>query len=187
MANRSPLKEAQSSGKMPGGEPKGARNDNEELDFGDVFLGVVYAVIIPVVVYFGLSAVGLPVGAKTSISNKDLMTHNEKLKELKPAITQGEVALRVEEVQRRMKLVSDYLRRSRATDDNQRKGRWLEYAITVLGQCRNELEEVQSSLSGNPTLARDGAIEERIQLWLANVAELERVIHAEDPFKGLRG
>jgi len=187
MSNRTPLKEAQSSGNRPGGDSRGAQNEDSELDFGDVFLGVVYALIIPVVVYFGLSAVGLPVGGNSRISNEDLMAHNDRLGALVPPITRGEVQLRVEEVQRRMKLVSDYVRRSRATQDNQRKGRWLEYAITVLGQCRNDLEKIQSSLSGNPTLARDGALGERIQLWLANVAELERVIHAEDPFKGLRG
>ncbi|HIA27710.1 MAG TPA: hypothetical protein EYN79_06255 [Planctomycetes bacterium] len=187
MSNRSTLPEVDSPGNLAGDDPRRRGDEESDFDFGDVFLGVIYAIIIPTVVFFGLSAVGLPVGTRAPASPKDSMIHNEQLKALNPAIIREEVQLRVSNVERMMKLVDDYLRRSRATDDNQRKGKWLEFATAVLGRCRGELEDIQKALPQSRELSRDRAVGERIQLWLATVAELERVIAAEDPFKAVRG
>ncbi len=168
-------------------QPKVIRAEDQDspADPMEVVLGFVWALVIPLFVYLGLTLLGMPPGGGgQGASWEEQMRRNEEVIEVRPAVTYVEIQMRLDRVQELLQdRVPDYLRRANQTDDNRVKNQWQELAFSTLGICDVELKQVEDDVPNSESLgSRRGEVEQAIRRWRSHIASEENKIIRNNPF-----
>lgn len=160
------------------------QDDSDQLDFGDLTLGVVAAIVMPVLVAILLGIVGMPVGGSGGL-NVDQVQQIRDVKGYTPPMTIKEAQITLQRVQFWVDdRAADYIRRSRGTDAAQEKNYWQGIAIGVLGEAADDLSRVLDATALDlemKTLVRDAT-----QEWISKIDKLRSELDREDPFRQIR-
>jgi len=158
--------------------------ENDELDFGDLTLGLVAAVVLPVMVALILGLIGMPVGGSEGLNAEqaELMRATDRYV---PPMTPEEARIILDHVQYSVDdRAAEYIRRSRDCDDNTEKNFWQEIAKGVLGPAEADLQRILDESGRN--LAMPVEIKDAAQKWLTKVDTLRFQLDQEDPFRQSR-
>ena len=156
------------------------RDDESPMDPMDIVLGVVWAIVIPVVTYGVLFFAGLTGSGETF---EESLRRNEQVRKVEPPVTYQEIDLRLARVDQILQdRVPEYVQRAGRAKDNRMKNWWQELAFRVLGVCRNELEQVQLAVPKNPELRQKPEIEQGIRRRLEHIGSQEEQIIRDNPF-----
>ncbi len=156
----------------------------DELDFGDLTLGFVAAIVIPVVVGVVLGLIGMPVSGPAGINPEqaELMRGANRFV---PPMTMAEARIILGQVQYSIDdRAVEYIRRSRATPDPQAKRFWQEVAIGVLGTAEADLQRLLDEAAKN--LEMPVKIKDAAQEWINKVDTLRFQLDQENPFRMIR-
>ena len=158
--------------------------DSDQLDFGDLTLGIVAAVVMPVLVAILLGIVGMPVGGSGGF-NADQAQQFRDVRGYTPPMTIKEAQIILQRVQFWVDdRAAEFIRRSRSTDAAQEKNYWQGIAIGVLGEAADDLSRVLDATALDleiKTLVR-GATQE----WISKIDKLRFELDQEDPFRQIR-
>ncbi len=164
--------------------PTVVRDESSELDFGDVALGLTAAIVLPVIAYFTLDLVGLPVGGTAGFNSEQADQFRQVRNEV-PPMTVEEAQYILQRVQYLVDdRAKDFVSRSRRTDDNQEKSFWQDLAKGVLGPAESSLKKVTNEESEHHHLP--DKILDATQQWLKKVDSLRFELAQEDPFRHVR-
>ncbi|MEC9477431.1 MAG: hypothetical protein VX764_10370 [Planctomycetota bacterium] len=158
--------------------------DNDELDFGDLTLGFVAAIVLPVAVAIVLGLIGMPVGGSDQLNAEqaELMRNTDRFV---PLMTDEEAKIILDQVQYSVdNRAAEYIRRSRATDNNTEKNFWQEVSKGVLGPVEADLQRVLDEAGRN--LKMSSQVKDAAQQWLTKVDTLRFQLEQEDPFRHSR-
>jgi len=161
-----------------------AEDSEPKVDSMDVVLGVVWAIVIPVAMYILLSAAGMPPGGgKSAGSMAEQFARQDELAAVQAPVTFREIDQRLARVDQ---LIADrvplFLERAKGLEDNRIKHGWQELAFRVLGICRAELSQIQSSLAKSPEMRDRPEVDQGIRRRLAHIETQENEIIRESPF-----
>ncbi|MBT5738046.1 MAG: hypothetical protein HOI29_05680 [Planctomycetes bacterium] len=158
--------------------------DSNEIDFGDVTLGITALIGIPVVTLVLLGLIGMPFGG-TSGDNPEQAEQWRQVKLYRPSMTTEEAQLILTKVQFWVDdRAKDYIRRSRLTEDSHEKNFWQEVAKGVLSPAENELSAIIDAAAKQkkiPEEIRDATLQ-----WISKVDKLRTELDQEDPFRQIR-
>jgi len=161
-----------------------AEDTEPKVDSMDAVLGVVWAIVIPVAMYILLSVAGMPPGGgKSAGSLAEQFARQDELAAVKAPVTFREIDQRLARVDQ---LIQDrvplFLERAKGLEDNRIKHGWQELAFRVLGICKAELTQIQSSLAKSPELKTGPEVDQGIRRRLAHIETQENEIIRESPF-----
>lgn len=158
--------------------------DSNELDFGDLILGIIAVIGLPVVAFLMLDFIGMPVGGSSDLNAEQ----SEKWKQVslyRPPMTTEEAQIILSKVQFWVDdRAAEYIRRSRLTEDAQEKNFWQEIAKGVLSPAENELSAILDATAKNKQIPL--AIRDASQQWISKVDKLRTELDQEDPFRQIR-
>ncbi|MEO2148939.1 MAG: hypothetical protein ABGY15_02010 [bacterium] len=158
--------------------------DSNEIDFGDVTLGITAMIGIPVVTLVLLSLIGMPFGGAPG-DNPEQAEQWRQVKLYRPPMTTEEAQLILAKVQFWVDdRAKDYIRRSRLTEDSHEKNFWQEVAKGVLSPAENELSAIIDAAAKQkkiPEAIRDATLQ-----WISKVDKLRTELDQEDPFRQIR-
>ncbi|NRA74408.1 MAG: hypothetical protein HRU16_00590 [Planctomycetes bacterium] len=163
--------------------PVQAKDDND-LDFGDLTLGLVAAIVLPVMVAVVLGLVGMPVGGSTEFNSEqaDIIRESDRFV---PPMTDVEARIILSQVQYSVdNRAAEYIRRSRATEDAQEKNFWQEVSKGVLGPAEANLQRILDEAGRNLDMSVE--IKDAAQEWITKVDTLRFQLDQEDPFRQIR-
>lgn len=164
--------------------PNIVRAEDDDIDMGDLMVGLVALVGLPVVTLVVLSFIGMPFGGTSEMNSQQADTYRG-LEKIVPNMTDAEAVI----ILNRVKFwiddrAKDYMKRSRATSDNAIKRYWQEVAKKVLGVAEADLKRIQNDLRKNPDATV--AILDSAQQFLSQVDTMQVQIQQEDPFRQVR-
>jgi hypothetical protein len=163
--------------------PVQAKDDND-LDFGDLTLGLVAAIVLPVMVAVVLGLVGMPVGGSTELNSEQANLFRESDRFV-PPMTDVEARVIRSQVQYSVdNRAAEYMRRSRATEDAQEKNFWQEVSKGVLGPAEANLQRILDEAGRNLDMSVE--IKDAAQEWITKVDTLRFQLDQEDPFRQIR-
>lgn len=158
--------------------------ENDELDFGDLTLGFVAAVVLPFAVAVILGMIGMPVGGSDQL-NAEQAEQMRNTNRFVPPMTDAEARIILDQAQYSVdNRAAEYIRRSRATENNTEKNFWQEISKGVLGPVEADLQRVLDEAGKN--LSISVGIKDAAQQWLTKVDTLRFQLEQEDPFRHSR-
>jgi hypothetical protein len=161
-----------------------AGDTETKVDSMDVVLGVVWAIVIPVGMYILLSAAGMPPGGGSRAGSlEEQFARKDAIEAVQAPVTFGEIDMRLGRVDQLLQdRVPLFLGRAKGLEDNRVKYGWQELAFRVLGVCRAELTQIQSSLAKNPEFRNRPDVDQGIRRRLSHIETQETEIIRESPF-----
>ena len=164
--------------------PNVVRSEEDDIDMGDLIVGLVALVGLPVVTLVILSFIGMPFGGTSEMNSQQADVYRGLEKHV-PNMTDAEAVV----ILNRVKFwiddrAKDYMKRSRATSDNAIKRYWQEVAKKVLGIAEADLKRIQNDLRKNPEASV--AILDSAQQFLSQIDTMQVQIQQEDPFRQVR-
>jgi hypothetical protein len=181
LATKKPTRSAPQQG---GGKPPVIRAEEDDLDMGDLLIGVCGLVGLPVVTLIVLSFIGMPFGGSEEMNSEQADVYRS-IDKFVPQMTTQEAGIILNRVQYWVDdRAKNYYDRSRAVSDNSIKNYWQELAQGVLGKAESSLKRVQDEFRNNPE--KGSEILDAAQLWFKKVDALQVAIEQEDPFRQVR-
>ncbi len=164
--------------------PNVVRAEEDDIDMGDLIVGLVALVGLPVVTLVILSFIGMPFGGTSEMNSQQADVYRGLEKHV-PNMTDAEAVIILNRVKFWIDDRSkDYMKRSRATSDNAIKRYWQEVAKKVLGIAEADLKRIQNDLRKNPEASV--AILDSAQQFLSQIDTMQVQIQQEDPFRQVR-
>lgn len=160
------------------------QEEDDDIDMGDLIVGLVALVGLPVVTLIILSFLGMPFGGTTEMNSQQADVYRGLDKHV-PQMTDQEAVTILNRVKYWIDdRAKEYMKRSRATDDNSIKSYWQGVAKKVLGIAEADLKRVQNNLRKDPDASRQ--ILDSAQQFLLQIDTLQVQIQQEDPFRQVR-
>ena len=167
------------------------RDDSGEFEFDgmDILVGVVLLIVIPGVVYVGLSLVGMPVSGGGSGDAISALERQEQI-----AQNRASVPLSKREFEEQFtwvrgllsRRVPDFIERAKTEAEPPIKNNWVLYALSVCGRCEAVLDKLQKGIDGNKNFQSDPTYAQGIHGQKQLIANLRRDIDEQDIFKAAR-
>ena len=160
------------------------QEEDDDIDMGDLIVGLVALVGLPVVTLVILSFLGMPFGETSEMNSQQADVYRGLDKHV-PPMTDAEAVT----ILNRSKFwiddrAKDYMKRSRATEDNSIKNYWQGAAKKVLGKAEADLKRIQNNLRKDPNASVQ--ILDSAQQYLLQIDTLQVQIQQEDPFRQVR-
>ena len=158
--------------------------EDDDIDMGDLIVGLVALIGLPIVTLVILSFLGMPFGGTSEMNSQQADVYRGLDKHV-PDMTDQEAVTILNRVKYWIDdRAKEYMKRSRATSDNAVKSYWQGVAKKVLGIAEADLKRIQNNMRKNPDASV--AILDSAQQFLLQIDTLQVQIQQEDPFRQVR-